>query len=182
MSVGWSLILATILFGLKDRAISNNWIFASSRTGTSEAAAGQKETTLTVTLSSPKSHNRINCGRTPEGIYKCPVKGTSKSLSRGNFQLLLWVRPVRPAGDGWYLQKGVMNGIHSVGSDGNWEGIAQVGNLEYPPHEGDRIEIAVSVATSEEVRRLLGSEGVVVRGTVSGKATDTAKNVTMHLE
>ena len=182
MSVGWSLIWATVLFGLNDHAILNNWILASSRTGSAELASGQNETAPTVTLSSPKSHNRINCGRTPEGIYKCPVKGASKSLSQGNFQLLLWVRPVQPAGDGWYLQRGAMNGIHSIRSDGKWEGIAQIGNLEYPPHEGDRIEIAVSVAPSEEARRLLGSEGVVVRGTVSGKASDTAKDVTVHLE
>jgi hypothetical protein len=182
MNIGWSLVFATVLLGFNDRAISNNWILARKWIGAAGAAAGQNETTPTVTLSSPKSHNRINCGRTPEGIYKCPVKGASKSLSQGNFQLLLWVKPVRPTGDGWYLQRGTMNGIHSVGSDGKWEGIAQLGNLEYPPHEGDLIEIAVSVAASEETRRLLGAEGVVVRGTVSGKASDTAKNVTVHLE
>jgi hypothetical protein len=182
MTIGWCLILASVLFGLNDRAISDKWILASSWAGAARAAAGQNEATPTVTLSSPESHHRINCGRTPEGIYKCPVKGTSKSPSQETFQLLLWVRPVRPAGDGWYLQRGAINGIRSVGSDGKWEGIAQVGNLEYPPHEGDLIEIAVSVAASEEARRLLGSVGVVVRGTVSGKASATAKNVTVHLE
>jgi hypothetical protein len=74
-----------------------------------------------------------------------------------------------------------MNGVHTIENDGKWEGVIQIGNVEYPPHEGDIVEIAVSIVNSDEAHKLLSADGVVVRGGPAGKVYDKAIDATVHL-
>lgn len=134
-----------------------------------------------VVLVSPKSHGRIDCLRDSQGLYRCSVNGTSKGVAGTGFQLLLWLKPVQPSGDGWYLQRGKVNGIHSLERSGAWRGIAQIGNLEYPPHEKDIVDIEVTIVTTDEAQALMTARDVAVRGDPVGTVSDTAKDVKVHL-
>jgi hypothetical protein len=47
----------------------------------------------------------------------------------------------------------------------------------YPPHAGDVVDVAVSVAGEEEYRELMGRRGVVVEPAPVGASVDIASNV-----
>ena len=113
-----------------------------------------------ASLSNPKSRKKVDCSRRPDGLYRCPISGKSQGVAPGVFQLLVWVNPVQPAGDGWYLQRGPSNGIRGIEKDGEWAGLIQVGSIQYPPHENDVIEIAVTVVKTEEARQLASASFV----------------------
>jgi hypothetical protein len=132
-------------------------------------------------LASPKSNGRLDCARGSDGIYRCSVSGDSKNVVGQNFQLLLWVNAVQPSGDGWYLQRGGLNGIRNVEKDGKWSALAQVGSLQYPPHEKDLVEIGVTIVSTDEARTLLKEAGVIVRGDPVGTIGDKVKSVSIHL-
>ncbi|MEW6574278.1 MAG: hypothetical protein AB1374_11665 [Bacillota bacterium] len=39
----------------------------------------------------------------------------------------------------------VKAGIQAIEADGSWEGLAQIGNAQWPPHEGDLVDVAASL-------------------------------------
>jgi hypothetical protein len=134
---------------------------------------------LAVELFQPRSGEKVRCSRGADGVYRLSVKGTSLGLSAGGFGLLLWMKPVNPPSEtpGWYLQRPPTNGIAKVRPDGSWTGSAQLGNAQWPPHEGDVVDLAVTVADSNTVNGLLAEPGVVVRSEPVGIKSDTAVDV-----
>jgi hypothetical protein len=139
---------------------------------------------LAVTIFQPKAGEQARCSRGADGVYKFSARGTSAGLSTGGYGLLLWVRPVNPPSDtpGWYLQRPPANGIAKVEMDGSWSGVAQLGNVQYPPHEGDVLDLAVTVADKDTVNKLLAEPGVVVRMEPVGIKSDTAPGVVATLK
>lgn len=116
-----------------------------------------------VTISDPTNGGTFQLVRYPDGTYHFTVSGISSGIADNpNLTLLLWVLPVNPPSDtpGWYLQRPPTN---SIGSDGNWQETGQLGNVQWPPHDGDTFNIAVTVVDTQEADELLNEPGAVVR-------------------
>ena len=147
-------------------------------------ASETKESTLaSVSLFRPKSGEKVNCKRYADGVYRFSVIGISAGLS-DKLRLLLWVRPVAPPSEtpGWYLQRPPVNGVSGVKPDGSWEGIAQIGNIQWPPHVGDILDVAITVVDVQNANRLLAEMGVVTRVNLPGIASDIASGVRVELK
>jgi hypothetical protein len=126
----------------------------------------------------PKKDGQIDCMPDANDIYRCPVSGEVTGISQGQ-RLLLWVQPVNPPAerDGWYLQRRIVSQ-----SGGRWSGTVQVGNADYPPHTGDIVNVAVSIADEAIAEKLMSTRGVVVQPEPVG-ATNTiviSDNVRIH--
>lgn len=137
---------------------------------------------VSVSLFRPKSGDQVHCTRNPDKVYRSSVEGTSTGLS-ADLRLLLWVRPVNPPSEtpGWYLQRPPSNGISRVEPDGSWEGVAQIGNAQWPPHEGDVLDVAVTVADKETASQLMAEPGGGIRDQPVGIASDMASDVVVTL-
>jgi hypothetical protein len=140
--------------------------------------------TASVSLFQPRSDEEVHCRRYGDDIYRFSVEGVSTGVTGSGLQLLLWVKPANPPSEtpGWYLQRGFVNGIHRVDSDGSWRGIGQIGNVQWPPHEGDIFNVAVTVVNSETAQRLLATADVVTRIDLPGIASDEALGVRVRLK
>lgn len=136
-----------------------------------------------ASLFQPKSGEMLHCEAGGDGIYHCLAKGTSSGLTAGAFHPLLWLRPVNPPSDqfGWYLQR-PGNGISRVEGDGSWVGVAQLGNAQFPPQEGNVADLAVSVVDDATFVQLMGRGGVVVEPQPAGVRVDTALKVVVTLK
>lgn len=147
------------------------------------AVEGEIASQVFVSLFRPKSGNKVHCTRYPDRIYRFSVEGTSTRLS-AELRLLLWVRPVNPSSEtpGWYLQRPPANGISGIQPDGSWKGVAQIGNVQWPPREGDVIDIAISVTDSETANQLMAETGVVVKDEPMGIKSDVALGVVVTLK
>ncbi len=127
-----------------------------------------------ATIDAPRSASKVTLTRDGTGLWGFPVDVKAHGLGR-NVVLLLWVNPINPSGDGWYLQRG-RNGLGAIGADdASWSGRAQVGNVEYPPRNGQEFEIAISVLDKREAERLVAQRDIVAlrepRGSVVAKAS-----------
>jgi hypothetical protein len=136
-----------------------------------------------VSLFRPKSGEGVLCTRYGDGVYRFSVAGTSSGLS-DEFRLLLWVKPVNPPSDtpGWYLQRLPNNGIGKVNPDGSWEGIAQIGNVQWPPHAGDVLDVAVTAVNIDNAKKIEAEPGVITRIDLPGVASDIASGVRVELK
>jgi hypothetical protein len=137
-----------------------------------------------VTLFRPKAGEHLLCHRGADGIFRFEATGTSAGVSDSGPSLLLWVRPVNPPSEsnGWYLQRPPSNGVMSVASDGSWIASGQVGNAQWPPHEGDSIDVAVSIADHRAVNELIAEPGVVIRNAPVGSKSAVASDVVITLK
>jgi hypothetical protein len=90
--------------------------------------------------------------------------------------LLLWVQPTNPAGHGWYLQRPPDRGISLAGTNGNWQGVGQVGNVSYPPRNGQKLNLAITVLDVKAAEATLADPSLAVVlapiGDVVGEVVD----------
>jgi hypothetical protein len=77
------------------------------------------------------------------------------------------------------LQRLPSNGIPGIRPDGSWTGVAQIGNAQYPPHEGDTVDFAVTIAEKREIDKLFAELGVVVLNQPMGGKSATVSSVTL---
>jgi len=136
-----------------------------------------------VSLFEPKSGETVQCIRTADAIYRFSIRGTSIGIEASELALLLWIKAVNPPSEapGWYLQRPPVNGIRALEADGSWEGLAQVGNAQWPPHDGDIIDVAISVAGRDAAKRLMAEPGIVIRDTPAGLDSVRALGVVVKL-
>jgi hypothetical protein len=153
-----------------------------------ESRTEMRPESQSVSFVSPKSGEKIRCVRGADGLYQCSTSGISSGVSMNRHSLLLWVRPVSPPSEisGWYLQRG-RNGISMTGTSGAWNGVAQLGNVQYPPHEGDMLDLAVTVtdietATELEAEALKAEAGTVVRDEPIGEKIATRLGIIVTLQ
>lgn len=135
----------------------------------------------TVPATSPAKHestlgaaifangDEVVAKRGADNIFRFEVEGTVRDFDSTKSALLLWDQPIDPPSDqpGWYLQRSPTNGIVSI-SGTRWRGICQIGNAEFPPHDGDTVEVAVAVLHGEEAQRILGRQGPVTTISLPG--------------
>jgi|WetSurMetagenome_2_1015567.scaffolds.fasta_scaffold68432_2 hypothetical protein len=139
-------------------------------------------TTQSVSISSPKSNENVKLTSDSDGsVYKFPINGISSGVSNSNSELLLWIRSINPPVEGWYLQQGSFYGVQTINENGAWTGIAQVGSPQYPPHTGDRFDLAVTIADSGTINRLKEQKGVVVEESLFRMPSDVATNLKVEL-
>jgi hypothetical protein len=144
-------------------------------------AGGTSSTSPTASLFEPRGGSTVAFTRSGDGLYRCSTRGISSGLDH-DFQLLLWLRPVKPPSDQfgvWYLQR-AGNGT-SVEPDGTWHGVAQLGNAQYPPQNGYTFELAISVADAKTARSLLNEPGVVTRDHPIGAQSAIVSNLTVRV-
>lgn len=117
--------------------------------------------------------------RDGSGLHRASVSGLVPGSLTGSHRLLLWVRPVRPAPDspGWYLQRPPGNGVSAYAAGGTWDGIIQIGNREFPPNDGDVVDLAISVVSATEARALETGAGAVTAPTPRGSQVAELRGV-----
>ncbi|MBL7127995.1 MAG: hypothetical protein ISS16_03320 [Ignavibacteria bacterium] len=145
-------------------------------------ATGRIQEDTSVTILEPIGGMQTLLIKNPNGIYTFECRGISTNLSNDNHKLLLWIKPVNPPSEssGWYLQR-YPNGIHNIYDDGSWEGKGQLGNIDWPPHEGDIFDCAVSVVHIETADELINSPQITWESPV-GIRIDRSNNVIVMLE
>jgi hypothetical protein len=138
----------------------------------------------TVSLLQPQSGGELYCTRGGNGIYTSIIRGGSSGTTPDQFRLLLWLQPVNPRSDrqGWYLQRSPNGVISPIEPDGSWTGVIQIGNAAWPPKEGHKFNVAVSVADIETANRLMGEVGEVMRMNPVGLSSSIASNVVASLQ
>jgi PASTA domain-containing protein len=129
-------------------------------------------TGMTISFFKPRTGEKVSCLRGADGVFRLTAEGTSSNVSPATQGLLFWVRPVNPPADrvGWYLQRPPANGVTEIRSDGSWTAVAQIGNAQYPPHEGDTVDLAITIAEKDAIDKLTAEIGVVVRNQPIGKS------------
>lgn len=115
-----------------------------------------------LSIFSPRDGGDVAPRRGADNIFRFDVEGTIKDVDLSRSSLLLWIQPIEPPSDqpGWYLQRLPANGVRSI-SGTTWRGVCQLGNQQYPPHDGDVVEVAASVVTAEESKRLDARQGPI---------------------
>jgi hypothetical protein len=123
----------------------------------------------TASIFSPTSGGEVALSRGADNVYRFEVQGAIDGVDLSKSTLLLWVQPIDPPSDqpGWYLQRLPANGIRSVSGD-RWRGVCQVGNQNYPPHDGDVVEVATTILASDEAQQFLARQGPITIVTLPG--------------
>lgn len=134
------------------------------QSGTSGSTAAEG-----FSIFSPREGGEVTPTRGADNIFRFEVEGTIQSIDLAKSALLLWVQPIQPPSDqpGWYLQRLPANGLQSI-SGNTWRGVCQIGNQQYPPHDGDVVEVAASVVPTEEATRLEAKQGPVTAVALPG--------------
>lgn len=121
--------------------------------------------------------------RDGSGLHRATVSGVVPASVPASHRLLLWVRPVRPASNSpdWYLQRPPANGVSSYTVGGTWDGVIQLGNREFPPHDGDVVDLAISVVSPTEARALETGAGAVTAPTPRGSQVAELRGIRVVL-
>jgi hypothetical protein len=126
-----------------------------------------------ISLLMPKTGDKVVCSENADKSYTFPVNGRSNATDY--FTVLFWVQP---ANDRWYLQSRPIN----IDSQGLFSGNAQIGNQEWPPHDGDVINVAVTLTDKQIASQLLSQKGEVAATQPIGVKLDQALNVVVALK
>ena len=129
-----------------------------------------------VNIFLPKDESEVAVTRRADNTYSFEVEGVINGFSPNNSELLLWLQPVQPPSDqpGWYLQRLPANGIRSI-SGNKWRGICQIGNQQYPSHDGDIVEIVASVVSAEDASKLNSKRGPMISVSIPGVASEVIR-------
>lgn len=129
-----------------------------------------------VSIFSPTNGGDITPKRDADNVFRFDVEGTIDGNDLTSSMLFLWIQPIDPPSDqpGWYLQRLPANGVRSV-SGNRWRGTCQLGNQQYPPHDGDTVDVAASVVPGDEAQRLLARQGPVTTVTLPGSVSKTVR-------
>ncbi len=140
----------------------------------------KQEIGAAVSLSQPRKEGELVCAPNAGAIFRCLVAGAATGVLQTQM-LLLWVRPVKPRSEsaGWYLQRGP-NGVFNQ-SGNSWDGKIQIGNREYPPHDGDVIDVAISIADAVVADKLMRAAGVEIDLKPVGVVVAKSENVRVHI-
>jgi hypothetical protein len=157
--------------------------FAVGERGETPPTGNPNYSSMQLSFSKPGKGEKLSCDRGADGIYKVTVEGVSSGVSTTSHGLLFWIRPVNPpaARSGWYLQRPPSNGIIEIRPDGSWKGIGQIGNTEYPPHEGNTVDLAVTIAEKHEIDKLMSQPDVVVLNNPFGGKSAIMSSVILTL-
>jgi hypothetical protein len=95
-----------------------------------------------ITIFSPKDGSEVTPKRGADNIFRFEVQGTMEAVDLTRSQVLLWLQPIEPPSErpGWYLQRLPGEGVRSV-SGNTWRGVCRIGSEQWPPHDGDVVDV-----------------------------------------
>ena len=100
-----------------------------------------------IAVSSPNDADAIQVFQRNGGAGSFIVEGISSGVfDNQNLRIYLLVHPAQPFGEGWWIQQ-----HGTVDSSGIWRTEAWIGNDEYPPHRGDRLDVLAVVSKTAVV-------------------------------
>ncbi len=109
----------------------------------------------TSSVEHPSINGQVDCIRTSEGFCTITVEGRASALvSDGQLRLLLWVKSQQ---SDWYLQDPTSTQTTLIRPDQTWTRQVQVGNVRYPPSDGELVDLALTVISSTAERHSTGT-------------------------
>lgn len=147
----------------------------------SSSSSSPQADAFSLSMVMPRPNGDAHLVSNPEGIFTFSLSGNSKGRLDSRKKTLLWIRPVKPAGEGYYLQRPPFGGI-SLQPDASWQGTAQVGSRAYPPQAGHIFDVRITMLEAAAANDLLNAPGVVVRPQPTGDNLATATNVRVVLQ
>lgn|GEM_PF-3492216 len=95
-----------------------------------------------IAVSIPNDGDAIQVFQRNGGAGSFIVEGISSGIFENqNARIYVLVHPAQPFGEGWWIQQ-----HGTVDQSGKWKTEAWIGNDEYPPHRGDRIDVLAVVS------------------------------------
>jgi hypothetical protein len=103
-----------------------------------------------VAITNPAAGQQIEVRLAETGSGSFTVSGTSSAVfSDSNLRVYVLVHPADPPAAGWWIQQPA-----TVERNGQWSTLSWIGNKDFPPHVGDKIDILVVVTKPEQVTGL----------------------------
>lgn len=100
-----------------------------------------------VAITNPAARQQIEIRLADTGSGSFTVSGiSSEAFSDPNLRVYVLVHPADPPGAGWWIQQPAI-----VERNGQWSTLAWIGNKDFPPHVGDKIDILVVATKPEQV-------------------------------
>jgi len=102
----------------------------------------------TVAITSPAAGQQIEVTILPAtGAGSFTVAGTSTEVfADPDLRVYVLVHPADPYASGWWIQQPA-----TVDRNGGWSTQAWIGSTDFPPHQGDRIDLLVIAAAPDAV-------------------------------
>lgn len=146
---------------------------AASETSPVSTPRAQSPTLPSMTVEITEPAGSTTCTNPlSEGTCLFPTTGRSKGVTNKKGLLIyVLVYPVKPSGDGWYLQIGQA----TVRPDGTWSTVAGIGAPQYPAHKGDTFRIMALVVSKDAM-----IDGTRVDKLAPGKAIDEPGRIAPH--
>ena len=97
----------------------------------------------TIEITVPVNEGEIEVyQREGAGPGSFTVKGTSSEVySNSKLRIYVLVHPAHPFAAGWWIQPSV-----TIDQNGEWVTEAWIGNNEYPPHRGDKVDVLAVIS------------------------------------
>lgn len=100
-----------------------------------------------VAITNPAASQQIEIRLANTGSGSFTVSGTSSEVfSNPDLRVYVLVHPADPPAAGWWIQPPA-----TVEQNGQWSTLAWIGNTDFPPHVGDKIDILVVATRPEQV-------------------------------
>ena len=105
----------------------------------------------TVEIISPKYGESIEVEIADTGSGSFFVSGNSERVATNpDLRVYVLVHPADPYAPGWWIQPSV-----AMDLSGSWSGQAWIGDPDFPPHAGDKLDVLAIVASPERVQNRL---------------------------
>lgn len=99
-----------------------------------------------VRIDTPSPSQPVKVRRAPTGSGSFTVSGSSSAVFKDpDLRIYVLVHPADPFAAGWWIQRPAL-----VDTTGSWTAECWIGNADFPPHPGDKVDI-VSVAAEPHV-------------------------------
>jgi len=100
-----------------------------------------------VSITSPATGQQIEVRLAETGSGSFTVSGNSSVVfSDPNLRVYVLVHPADPPAAGWWIQQPA-----TVELNGQWSTLSWIGNKDFPPHVGDKIDILVVATMPKQV-------------------------------
>lgn len=104
-------------------------------------------TPIAVALTSPMLNQPIEVELSESGSGSFSVSGASAEVfTAENLRVYVLVHPAEPFAAGWWIQPPAV-----MSRNGQWTALAWIGNQDFPPKAGDKIDLVVVVTEPDKV-------------------------------
>jgi len=102
----------------------------------------------TVEITSPRDGESIEVQIAETGSGSFFVSGNSERVAANpDMRVYTLVHPADPYAAGWWIQPSVVMDL-----DGSWSGQAWIGDPDFPPHAGDKLDVLAIVTSPSQIQ------------------------------